>query len=146
MTSYRRVLATTDFSECALHGVREAARLAGALGAELVLVSVVHDEQPYMMLGSALHWGDVVAKQKEEVRAALERWVQEHLPDTPLRTVTGTGHPAEAIVRVAQEEEADLIVIASRGHGLLRRMALGSTAQRVAERAACPVMVVHPPQ
>lgn len=52
------------------------------------------------------------------------------------------GHAAELIVRFARERAADLIVLGHRGH-FVRDHLLGSTADRVAEHADCPVMIVR---
>ena len=52
------------------------------------------------------------------------------------------GHPAELISRVAEEGGYDLIVLGHRGHFVRDRL-LGSTADRVAEHAHCPVMIVR---
>lgn len=51
------------------------------------------------------------------------------------------GHAAELITRYAREVEADLVVVAHRGH-VLNDYLLGSTADRVAHHAHCPVMIV----
>ena len=58
------------------------------------------------------------------------------------------GPPAPAILRVADEDGFDLIVMGSRGQGQLAGMLLGSVSNIVAQRAKCPVMIVHglPPQ
>ena len=52
------------------------------------------------------------------------------------------GHPAELISRFASEGGYDLIVLGHRGH-FVRDHLLGSTADRVAEQARCPVMIVR---
>lgn len=53
------------------------------------------------------------------------------------------GPAAPAILRVAEVEQCDLIVIGSRGHGQLAGLLLGSVSNVVAQRAHCPVLVVH---
>jgi nucleotide-binding universal stress UspA family protein len=53
------------------------------------------------------------------------------------------GPPAPAVLRVAQEDGCDLIVMGSRGHSQLGGMLLGSVSNVVAQRAHCPVMIVH---
>jgi nucleotide-binding universal stress UspA family protein len=53
------------------------------------------------------------------------------------------GHPAEQIVRMANEEEADAIVMGHRGESLLQRWLLGSVAKRVMSYAHCTVIVVR---
>lgn len=53
------------------------------------------------------------------------------------------GPPAPAILRVAVEDNCDMIVMGSRGHGQLAGMLLGSVSNAVAQRANCPVLIVH---
>ncbi|WP_296759676.1 universal stress protein [Roseiflexus sp.] len=53
------------------------------------------------------------------------------------------GPPAQAILRVAEEENFDLIVMGSRGHSPLVGLLLGSVSSTVAQRARCPVLIVH---
>lgn len=53
------------------------------------------------------------------------------------------GPAAQAIVRVAEEEGFDLIVVGSRGHSQLGGLLLGSVSNTVAQRAKCPVLIVH---
>jgi universal stress protein A len=53
------------------------------------------------------------------------------------------GHPADTIVRVAQERGADLIVMATRGRTGLQHVLLGSVAERVVRLAPCPVLTVR---
>ena len=56
------------------------------------------------------------------------------------------GPAAPAILRVADEERCDLIVLGSRGYGQLTGMLLGSVSNVVAQRAHCPVLIVHSKQ
>ena len=53
------------------------------------------------------------------------------------------GPAAPAILRVAEEDGCDLIVLGSRGHGQLAGILLGSVSNTVAQRARCPVLIVH---
>ncbi len=59
-----------------------------------------------------------------------------------LHTDLAAGHPTEVITRYARDHHHDLIVIGYRGH-FLGDYLLGSTADRVAHHAHCPVMVVR---
>ena len=54
-----------------------------------------------------------------------------------------TGHPAEQIVRGAQEHKIDLIPLGHRGHGLFERWLLGSISRAMIAYAHCAVMVVR---
>jgi nucleotide-binding universal stress UspA family protein len=53
------------------------------------------------------------------------------------------GHPAQALPRMASERTCDLIVLGHTGHSRLHDLFLGSTADRVVERAHCAVLVVR---
>lgn len=58
------------------------------------------------------------------------------------RTKIRVGHPAEEIIREAEEEAYDLVVVGEKQHhGLVTRFLLGSTAERVVEHAPCPVII-----
>ena len=61
----------------------------------------------------------------------------------PVETQLIEGPAAQAILRVAEEDGVDLIVLGSRGHGKLAGLVLGSVSNAVAQQAACPVMIVH---
>lgn len=53
------------------------------------------------------------------------------------------GPPAPAILRVADDERVDLIVMGSRGHGQIGGLLLGSVSNAIAQRAQCPVLIFH---
>ncbi len=59
------------------------------------------------------------------------------------RTILAHGMPAQEIIRVAQEQQADLIVISTHGRTGLKHLFMGSTAERVIRHAHCPVLVVR---
>jgi nucleotide-binding universal stress UspA family protein len=59
-----------------------------------------------------------------------------------LRSVVVRGHAADAIVRYAEKEGINLVVIGQHGHSRITRFFLGSTCDRVSERAPCTVMIV----
>jgi len=60
-----------------------------------------------------------------------------------VETMVRGGTPADQIVRVADELEADLIVIGGRGKGAMEAIVLGSVAYRVLHHAPCPVLVMR---
>ncbi len=60
-------------------------------------------------------------------------------------TVMKEGRPADVILAVARETDADLIVLGARRMGWLREMTLGSTSHRVLHEAHRPVTIIHPP-
>ena len=63
--------------------------------------------------------------------------------DIPAQVLVETGRPWDEIVKVAKDEDVDLIVIATHGHSGLKHVFLGSTAERVVRHAPCPILVVR---
>jgi nucleotide-binding universal stress UspA family protein len=91
-----------------------------------------------------------IAEMSEQMEDSAERELPDVLNCEELRglkveEVIGHGDAAAEIVRVADEHEADLIVISSHGRTGLGRIIFGSTAEAVVRHARCPVLVVKPP-
>ena len=84
-----------------------------------------------------------MARHTETARRHIEEWVAEHVPDAGIETRVAVGAPHDAIIELADEVRAEMIVIGRRGHGLFRHSLLGSTTARVVAEATCPVLVVR---
>jgi nucleotide-binding universal stress UspA family protein len=61
-----------------------------------------------------------------------------------VKTVARNGMAADEILRVAEEEQVDLIIMATHGYGAIGRLLLGSVADRIARAAEVPVLLIHP--
>ncbi len=143
MPDFKTILVATDFSDAALPGVQTAAALAAQLGSRLILLYVVEDRLPAMVIGSSLLDLDkIVDEHRARAGESLGRYAGQHLAGLPVETAVRTGTPHDEIVECARELGADLIVLATHGHGLVRHV-IGSTAERVLHHAPCPVMVVR---
>jgi nucleotide-binding universal stress UspA family protein len=139
-----------DGSEQSAAAVAVAARLVGRLGARLVLAHVI-DTRQVDGVGATFGAGGAVPLQLglptcEHVRAA-EALVA-HMAE--MAGVEGadcrvvSGFAADRLADLADEEEADVIVVGSRGRGLLKAAFLGSVSSSLMGVARCPVMVVPP--
>ena len=124
---YRRVLVGTDGSDTAAEAVRWATALASQNGAELVLVRVLPPAQI----------SDAGAVAHDLAQLAL----QCAGPKGKARVLTD-GDPARAIVRVAVEEEADLVVVGSAGMAGRKEFLLGNVPNRVSHLCKCSVVIV----
>jgi nucleotide-binding universal stress UspA family protein len=62
---------------------------------------------------------------------------------TPIEAEPASGDPAREIIAEAENRNADLIIVGSRGHGRLAGLLLGSVAQKLLSHAPCPVLVVR---
>ena len=145
----RRILLPTDFSGCANYALPYAAAIARATNATVVCVNVVEPIVPavgYTGMAEAMP----IAEMSEQMEDSAERELPgvmncEALRGLKVDEVIGHGDAAAEIVRIAAEQEIDLIVISSHGRTGLGRIFFGSTAEAVVRHAGCPVLVVKPP-
>ncbi len=127
-----KIVVGTDTSAAADLAVREAADLARATDAELIVLYV----RPPVDAREMFDPGKV-----PDANAYLGS-VPERFPDVKTRTRIESGDPAEAICDVAEEEDADCIVIGNRGTHGKRRWFLGSVPNAVVQHAPTSVLVV----
>jgi nucleotide-binding universal stress UspA family protein len=143
MFVYRNIVVGTDFSPLAQRGLGLAAAVADDFDARrLHLVHVVQTS------GAVLPQLIAEARSEESSRrvvsAAEERLAatEVELHSARLTREVRIGSPARELARAADELAADLLVVASHGHGGLARLMLGSAASTLIRVARCPVLVV----
>lgn len=144
---FSKILLASDGSEYAIRAAEAAAELAKGLGAEVAILHVVTMPLVQSSVPGTptidLDPGAVTAY-IEQVRDAVALRTGHILDEAgvPYTTLTEVGHPAEAIVRVAEDDGYDLIVMGSRGMSEIRSFLLGSVSDKVSHHAPCPVMIV----
>jgi nucleotide-binding universal stress UspA family protein len=136
---HRNIIAAYDDSEGARAALGAAAELAAASGGSLTVVHSVTAGAGDSPL-SRRAGPDQVA----EERRLVERAIAGLDPGLEASPWIAGGPPGEAIVTVAEEIDADLIVTGSRRHGRLARALLGSVSTHLVQNAHCDVLVVHP--
>jgi nucleotide-binding universal stress UspA family protein len=140
-----KILHPTDYSEVSSPALHYAAELAHDHGASLVLLHVVEtlglENVPYGQIASA----DQPAAYRRQLFEELHR-VRPAETHVHVEYVLSEEDPATAILRAAADFGCDLIVLGSHGVTGWRRLMVGSIAEEVVRRAACPVLVVKPPQ
>jgi universal stress protein E len=121
-----------------------AARLARQIGGELLLVYVAVELSTLPDLHIATGEDPDLLRKRviAEVDARAEHYLQTHLDGIPSGVWLVEGDVTEAITRIAREEGADYLVIGTEGRSMLRQVILGSTSQKILQRAPCPVLVV----
>lgn len=138
------ILSPTDFSAPARRAVERAARLAAEQGAPLALLHVLPGDaldQLRRWLGADSPAAARLHEQATQELAALAAAVA--APPAGLRLAVREGAVPEEVDREAREAGAGLVVFGARGAGALRRFVLGSHAERLARRSACPALVVR---
>lgn len=143
---FRTILVPTDGSEASKRALNQAAGLARALGARLVLMTAI-EPYPTGLSGAVYAAGDNPMHQA--ARDAAAHWLTQAQAQ-----VSGTGmdiqtHVSEhvsvhqGILEAAKRFQADLIVMGTRGAGALERLIVGSQTQRVLAHTEIPTLLVH---
>ncbi len=137
---FKNILVAVDGSEHASRAARVAGELARSLGSNLTIVTVFDPVPNYL--------GDTnlqafVANQKVHAEAILKEALVE-VGKFPAKLLTEIleGPVAEAVLKVAEVRNNDLIIMGTRGLGRLAGAFLGSQSQKVIANADCPVMVI----
>jgi nucleotide-binding universal stress UspA family protein len=149
MAKLRKILVPTDFSEAANLAVDYAAKLAEANKARLILLTVIGDlpltDEEMMML--RVNLDDVKEYNNQQINAAkakLEKLVRPSvLKRLRVQFMVRDGKPFVEIIQAAKDTAADLIVMSSHGHSRFTEILLGSTTDRVVQKAPCSVLVVR---
>jgi nucleotide-binding universal stress UspA family protein len=151
----KTILVGYDGTLLAETALSRAAELAKAFASKVIVVSVA-TPQPLATPGAfgLLPYYDYgVDEVGQSLRADEALW-QEHRERVlaffahagiGVEFAGVVGQPAEEIVEVAEQQQADLIVVGAKEAGLIERMLGGSVSQGVARRAHCDVLIVHTP-
>ena len=144
---FARIVVGTDGSETAKEAVRQAADLAKQVGAELSIVSAFEPVSSQRLREERLQApGDVAhtITPKEDVEATLAE-AEQSVKDAGVNvsTVARQGDPADAILDVAEEQNADLIVVGNKGMTGAKRFLLGSVPNKVSHHAPSSVLIIR---
>jgi nucleotide-binding universal stress UspA family protein len=134
----KTILHPTDFLEESEAAFQLACGLARDHGGRVVVLHVVSPP--------ASHGEEIARRQGHGYHEDLWRILERVRPDADAPQVERRledGQPAEVILRVAQEESADLIAMGTQARTGLGRLLLGSVAEQVLRRATCPVLTVR---
>jgi len=141
------IVVGTDGSETAGEAVRQATDLAKAVGARLHLVSAFEPvgnqrlREERVEAPDDMQW---MVNEREDVDATLKK-AGEKIQEAGLEveTYARQGDPADAILDVAEEQNADLIIVGNKGMTGAKRFLLGSVPNKVSHHAPCSVMIIR---
>jgi len=143
-------LLCTDGSELSIEALRRGLAVIGT-DVEPVVVTVIDATDPMMVTGTGFAGGTMAADELANHEAAnvaraneLAVQVAGALGLADAGTEVLRGDPGMAICRHADEVDASLVVVGSRGRSGLRRAVLGSVSDYVVRHAPCPVLVTAP--
>ena len=133
----KTILFPTDFSTASDAALVHAEALAKSSGASLLIVHV--EEPPLAYGGGELYYG-LPEPDSERIQKMLDD-VRPKDPAVPFTHRLTMGDPAGEIVRLATDEQAEMIVLGTHGRTGMTRLLMGSVAEAIVRRAPCPVLV-----
>lgn len=143
------ILVPVDFSANSLQAVDYAIKLGRRFDARILLVHVYHfpvelltDWSAYGTLAGSGELLEALRKEREEQMTALARDKARAGLRIETRVLEGT--PFNELIKAAREENADILIMGTRGLTGIKHILIGSTAEKVVRKAPCPVLVLKP--
>ncbi len=140
---YKKILVPVDGSEEGGRALEHAVYLSKISGAKLCLLHVVDLNRKLSLLERAWTGGGVPPEMKEKGYKILSDHTRRVPSEIQLSTVVEVGAPPDTILEVAKREEADVIVLGSRGLSPLETVVLGGVSHYVLHYASIPVLIVR---
>ena len=144
---FDRIVVGTDGSETAREAIRQAIQMAKISGATLEIVSAYEPISQERLRGEGAELpGDVqhTVNPREDVNLILENAAAEaKRQEVPAIPHPREGDPADAILDVAEENRADLIVVGNKGMTGAKRFLLGSVPNKVSHHAPSSVLIIR---
>ena len=136
------VVVGVDGSEGGSLALSRAAEEADLRSDELVIVNAWHIPVDTYGFGGVAdaHYGEIFADESDKVLGEARDEVQASHPALVVRTISASGPPGSTLAHLA--EDADVLVVGSRGRGGLGAALLGSVSTYCVHHAHCPVLVV----
>lgn len=143
----KRILLASDFSKASKPAFRLARELARTFRAELIVFNAADTVTPVLGVGegyvSPAIVRDVWQAGRQAAQAGVDSLVKAARADrVRVRGAVGEGPAAPAIVSAARRYRAHMIVVGTHGRSGVRRLLIGSVAERVVRTAPCPVLTV----
>lgn len=134
----KKIIVPIDFSDFSQLAIDQALDIAG----DDSVIRLVHVLVPMSVMEPGVLYGDITDESRIE---SVEKHLREKYTGPKYAKVTPyavIGDAGREITEYAEQENADLIVMPSHGHGFLKHLMLGSVAERVVRLAHCPVLVL----
>jgi nucleotide-binding universal stress UspA family protein len=145
MNDFNKILVPIDFSKRSITVLRNAVYVAEKFEAELNVIFVVEDFSS-MFEFSVPHISSDI--QEEEMKRGAAKKMEDFLNENLNSSVASKskvliGHVVEEIIRFAEAEGIDLIIMGTHGYKGLERMLLGSVVEKVLRLSPCPVLTIN---
>ncbi len=143
----KKILFPTDFSDHSIAALECVRDLAEKYDAKVHCLHVADDSCHYWMAGDDSLAPVVISSAElgENAKTLMQRFADEKLSvlSDRMEPVVVVGRPFAEIIRYAEDNDIDMIVMSSHGHGALAAMILGSVTEKVVRKAPCAVLTVR---
>jgi len=140
---FQKIVLATDGSEYSANVVKYAIELAKISEAKIYAIYVV-DTGIFTSIPMDVAWTNMYELLKQEGNVATNQVESEAMAaNIEVESFTVEGHPAEEIIKLAEDKSADIIVMGTLGKSGLDRFLLGSVAEKVSRTSRIPVMIVR---
>ncbi len=156
----KKILYATDLSKNSVYAFRYAMNMAEKYNAEIVILHVIEPIPPQVKHYVSLYvnearWEEKIKTEQEmaieQIKKRLQEFCKRESQDDPRclllvsRILVQPGHPVEEILKAAEEEACEIIIIGTHGKGFLKQTFLGSVARSGLDRARKPVFIIPLP-
>jgi nucleotide-binding universal stress UspA family protein len=137
----KTILLAYDDSEPSRRALDRTATLAEAFGSRVLVTSIASLVHSSPRSVTQIDRGGGVGTHTDEVRQAQAMLEERGIA---VESVTAVGDPASSIAQLAEDRDADLVVVGTRGVGPVQRLLGQSVSQAVSRRVSCDLLIVHP--
>jgi nucleotide-binding universal stress UspA family protein len=156
----KKILYATDLSKNSVYVYRYAMNMAEKYNAEIVILHVIEPIPPQVKHYVSIYvnearWEEKIKTEQEmaieQIKKRLQEFCKRESQDDPRclllvsRILVQPGHPVEEILKAAEEEACEIIIIGTHGKGFLKQTFLGSVARSVLDRSRKPVFIIPLP-
>jgi nucleotide-binding universal stress UspA family protein len=156
----KKILYATDLSKNSVYAYRYAMDMAQKYGAKIVVLHVIEPIPPQVKHYVSVYveeakWEEKIKYEQgmaiDQIKKRLQEFCKRESQDDPRclllvsRILVQPGHPVEEILKAADEEACEVIILGTHGKGFLKQTFLGSVARSVLDRSRKPVFIVPLP-
>jgi nucleotide-binding universal stress UspA family protein len=149
MSNTKKIMVAVDFSDYSPNVVDHAARLAEDLGAELIFVNVINQRDVDMVKQVTMYTDKISVKSyvdglKQERTENMHQLIKDkNCSQIPNRFVIKQGIPFKELVRTAEAEKVDMVVMGTKGRGNIAGILFGSQAEKMFRHCPVPLLSIR---
>ena len=140
---FKKILCPVDFSNSSLEALDYAVNFARQNDGRIILLHVIDNPLADQYGPSGQNFYAEVEHALEKSKQMLTEAARTHAGGVSCETIAKRGNPYEEIIDLANEQQADVIVMSTHGRSGPQRLLIGSVAEKVVRTAPCPVLTVR---